>query len=197
MTAAAEVHVTAKGPMGGQSSPKTQGLQTARGSMRGKGGKGPQKQRSSVWNLTPKSAIPRAGGGVSASEAFSLLGSLLYNRFKKEMEIDKRRLKAFRDRIGGAQPLTNVERAMVDSMLRTRGEVDENARRIAGTSAEELFTNLWVLPTYANLKFHRKDNGALPRTVWENVDGNRSLQYGVTIRFPTGFKNRYFETTIT
>ena len=181
---------------------------------------------SSMWKRTGNAAVPRAGSsGVSPSDAFSLLGKLLYCRFEKEEEMDRRRLKHFQDNIDNAPPLTLVESAIVKTMLQTRKEVDLNAKRMAGsindsvekflwwrdgehsgwgkskcridTSAEELFTNLWVLPTYKNENDHRDHNGNLPRVVWENVDGNRSLQHSVVIKFPTGLKNRCFETTIT
>ena len=46
-------------------------------------------------------------------------------------------------------------------------------------SAEEFFARLWVLTTYKKKSEHKKAEGSLPRGVWEDLDGTRSLQVRV------------------
>ena len=43
-------------------------------------------------------------------------------------------------------------------------------------SAEALFSRLWVLNTHSKKKEHLVKHHNLPRVVWENLDGTRSLQ---------------------
>ena len=64
-------------------------------------------------------------------------------------------------------------------------------------SAKELFAYLWVLTTYKHKREHLQVNDDLPRAVWENLDGTRSLQFTTTVKFPKGLTNRYFEMWFT
>ena len=64
-------------------------------------------------------------------------------------------------------------------------------------AAIALFTELWVLTTYKKKRLYEKQQGNFPRAVWENLDGSRSLQYTVCVRFPAGFDDRCFDSWIT
>ena len=165
------------------------------------------------------------GGASNAGDAFSLIGAALYNRFEQEDAIDSRILKAFIDSIDNAPEQTHDERSVVEKIMAKGLEIKAEAKRIAGTvqesvdkftvwqkgastawawskavvdvSAEELIARLWVLTTHRVKVEHVEQNGELPRAVWENIDGSRSVQYTKCVRFPQGMSHRYFESWFT
>ena len=161
-------------------------------------------------------------GSVSnAGDAFGLIYAALYNRLEQEDEIDRRMLKDFLDNMGEAKPLTNGERALIRSLTTLSREVEEHGKRVPGTvndpvekfifwpkgssnaigksaakidvSAKELFAELWVQNTHKSKQRHLDAHGDLPRAVWGNLDGTRSLQVTTSKKFPKGMTNRYFE----
>ena len=173
--------------------------------------------------LAKKAKKSNFRSGLSdAGDAFGLLCAALYNLFKQEDEIDRRILKDFLDNMETAPPLSDGERALLKSLTTLSRKVDEKGKRLPGTvkdpvekflfwpkgsniaigksvakidvSAKELFAYLWVQNTHKQKREHFQANDDLPRAVWENLDGTRSLQFTVTKLFPKGLMNRYFES---
>ncbi|GMI12302.1 hypothetical protein TrLO_g650 [Triparma laevis f. longispina] len=62
------------------------------------------------------------------------------------------------------------------------------------TPADILFSDLWLLDTYAK---ERKNKDKVVRKVWNGLDGTRGLQYTRSESLPGGFKDRVFDVWIT
>ncbi|GMH98950.1 hypothetical protein TrVE_jg3047 [Triparma verrucosa] len=170
-----------------------------------------------------KSVVKKLGAGSEADKAnklFCQLANLFYERFKKEDVIDERRKTDFiENRILNAPPLTRDEQKMIAKLMR-EFEVMK-AKRIAGTvndsvekflhrdgkggaawgmtvvrmdiDAITLFTELWLMDTYARWADHKK---TAIREVWENIDGTRSVEYIGSLSLP-GVQDRIFHTWLT
>ena len=164
-------------------------------------------------------------GSSNPGDTFGLVGAAIYDRFKKEDVIDHRMQKEFMEGIWRAPPLTSSERALVKRAMEYFVEMSAKMKRIPGTlnetveklisvsqggevrwgmtkakidvAAKILFAELWVLSSYQKKRQHKKQNGNLPRVVWENLDGSRSLQLTTSVKFPAGFDHRFFNSWIT
>ena len=163
--------------------------------------------------------------GLREGEVFVAIGKFLYDFFQKEDEIDKRRSRHFLDNIDTAPEQTTSELALVEKTLDTCLKIRSDATRLPGTvnesvekllrsekgdracwgmtkatidvSAEELFSDVWILDSYKSNATHKQVSGDLPRAIWENLDGTRSLQYIKSLKFPKGISNRYFDCWLT
>ena len=143
-----------------------------------------------------------------------------YVRFQKEDVIDARMREDFiKNRIPNAPPLTAGEQVTIAKLMGTVEEM--KVKRVAGTvndsvekfshrdneggtawgmsvanfdvDAVTLFTELWLLNTYAKRVANKK---VAIREVWENVDGTRGVEYIGTFRLQ-GFQDRIFHTWLT
>ncbi len=47
--------------------------------------------------------------------------------------------------------------------------------------------------TYEDARIHRDNNGELPRRIWSNIDGTRSLQYLSARKLLKPYKPRLFD----
>lgn len=65
------------------------------------------------------------------------------------------------------------------------------------TSVRKFFSEIWLLSTYEKHKNHIRDNGKVPRKIWNEVDGSRGILYVTGIKFPSGFTDRIFHSWIT
>ena len=174
------------------------------------------KKFSSTWQKATARTFSFVQDGTRAKELFCKVAGLLYERFKKEDVIDARRKAALVDSIPYAPPLTVDERKIIAESLTIIDELTE-AKRVAGTandsvekflhylpdgggawgksvadmdvSAIALFTELWVINTYAK-KAESKDS---IREVWTNLDGSRSQQYTRSFSISGAFHDRLFE----
>ena len=76
---------------------------------------------------------------AKASELFSKLADLFYDRFKKEDEIDERRKADFIENgIPNAPPLTGDEKKMIEESMELVEDVASRGKRIAGTVNESV-----------------------------------------------------------
>mgnify|MGYP003974629707 CR=1 FL=1 len=76
---------------------------------------------------------------AKASELFSKLADLFYDRFKKEDEIDERRKSDFIENgIPNAPPLTGDEKKMIEESMELVEDVASRGKRIAGTVNESV-----------------------------------------------------------
>ncbi|GMH56674.1 hypothetical protein TrST_g10865 [Triparma strigata] len=165
-------------------------------------------------------AVKRVLGGFKADDALFKVAEQLYARFEKEKVIDARMKKDFKEnKVPNAPPLTEAERALITKSMLIFDQL--KAERIAGTvndsvekfmhrvdggvaawgktvakvdvSAIALFTELWLLDTYAKRAENKKN---AIRRVWENIDGTRSVEYIGSLSLP-GFQDRFFHTWLT
>lgn len=63
-------------------------------------------------------------------------------------------------------------------------------------SAVTMFTELWLLDTYAHKALNKKE-GRYINEVWNNLDGTRGIQYSTSVSLPDGLQDRLFESWIT
>ena len=124
------------------------------------------------------------GEGDKSQEIFCKLAEKIYERFKKEEVIDARRKADFMtNKIPNAPPLTWDARKMIDKSMKLVEEVASHGERVAGTATDSvekfmyrtegggagvgmsvakidvpavtLFTDLWLLDTYAKKAEHK------------------------------------------
>ncbi|GMH63487.1 hypothetical protein TrLO_g4018 [Triparma laevis f. longispina] len=160
--------------------------------------------------------------GGKADELFCEIGTLLYERFKKEAVLDDRRIEDLIENIDNAPALMGGEQELIAGSMKLAKEISSKAKRIAGTanesvekflyhseeggaavgmnvlkvnlSAVSLFAEIWLLDTYA-LKAKTKDTKI--REVWNDLDGTRGLQCTTSVTLPGGFQDRVFESWLT
>ncbi|GMH85915.1 hypothetical protein TL16_g10380 [Triparma laevis f. inornata] len=160
--------------------------------------------------------------GGKADELFFEIGTLLYERFKKEAVLDDRRIEDLIENIDNAPALMGGEQELIAGSMKLVKEISSKAKRIAGTanesvekflyhseeggaavgmnvlkvklSAVSLFAEIWLLDTYA-LKAKTKDTKI--REVWNDLDGTRGLQCTTSVTLPGGFQDRVFESWLT
>ncbi|GMH47290.1 hypothetical protein TL16_g00027 [Triparma laevis f. inornata] len=173
------------------------------------------------------SRLAKIGFGVNkAVELFNKIAFLIYDRFKQEAVIDLRVKEDFIKNIPKAPPLTEAERMVITETMNLVSDMSVHAKRISGTAndsvekfiyrqttengkdgigwgisvakidvaATTLFTEIWLIDTY-EARAIKKD--ARICEVWSNLDGTRGLQYAVSVRLPSGFMDRLFESWIT
>ena len=129
-------------------------------------------------------AVKQAVVGDKSQEIFCRLAEKIYERFKKEEVIDVRRKADFMtNKIPNAPPLTWDARKMIDESMKLVEEVNSHGERVAGTATDSvekfmyraegsgagvgmsvakidvpavtLFTDLWLLDTYAKKAEHK------------------------------------------
>jgi len=157
-----------------------------------------------------------------ANNVFSKILNQFCVRFQKDNVIDARRKADFiKNLIPNAPPLTEDEEEMIEESMKFVEDVTSRAKRIAGTVNESvekflyrdgdggaawgmtvvkmdvaaitLFTEIWLLDTYARWAEHKKTT---IRKVWENIDGTRSVEYICSLSLP-GVQDRIFHTWLT
>ena len=176
---------------------------------------------SSKKIITPLSLPTFKTGNQDVEDLVLRIPSLLYDLFEIEEIIDERMKADFIKNIESPPQQTDAERNQIAKSADLVREITSKARRIAGTvldpvekylhqppgeavwglsitkmdvPATTLLAELWCLDTYEKLAYHKS---TAIRELYKDIDGTRGMEFSLSVRLPSGFQSRLFQSWYT